>query len=79
MVPAENMQEAVEVITMAVDKYGAKNYEGAARMIKETMDKKFGTMWHCAIGEGFGFDITYQQRQMVYVFYGKTGVLLYKC
>ena len=43
------------------------------------MDKKFGAMWHCAIGEGFGFDITYQQRNMIYVYYGKIGILLFKC
>lgn len=94
--------EAVEIVTMAVDKYlGSQNYEvrvgcprgvaqcahihvlleqAAARLIKETMDKKFGTHWHCCIGEGFGFEVTYQQRNMVYVYYGeKLGVLLFKC
>ena len=49
------------------------------KMIKEAMDKKYGPQWHCAIGEGFGFDITYQQPNMIYVYYGKIGILLYKC
>ena len=53
--------------------------QAAAKLIKDTMDKKFGAMWHCAIGEGFGFDITYQQRNMIYVYYGTVGVLCYKC
>ena len=32
-----------------------------------------------AIGEGFGFDVTYQQPNMIYVYYGKIGILLFKC
>lgn len=90
--------EAMEVITMSVDKHQAtKNYEvrlkfavvgfiklivlskAAAQLIKATLDKKFGAAWHCAIGEGFGFDITYQAKNMIYVYYGTIGVLCYKC
>ena len=29
-------------------------------MIKETLDKRFGTTWHVVVGEGFGFDISYE-------------------
>eukprot|EP01039_Chlorochromonas_danica_P017272 gene17272-20552_t len=59
--------EAMEVITMSVDKHQAtKNYEASAQLIKATLDKKFGAAWHCAIGEGFGFDITYQAKNMIY-------------
>jgi hypothetical protein len=29
------------------------NYSLASKMIKEQMDKKFGSAWHCVIGEGF--------------------------
>jgi hypothetical protein len=43
------------------------------------MDKKFGAAWHCVIGEGFGFEITYQAKNMVYVYYGQIGILAYKC
>ena len=61
MVPAETMNEAKDIITMSVDKFAAtKNYELMAKLIKETMDKKFGQMWHCVIGEGFGFDAAFQ-------------------
>ena len=57
----EMATESMEVITMAVDKFqNSKSLESAAQLIKTTMDKKFGASWHCAIGEGFGFDITYQ-------------------
>ncbi|CAM9872843.1 unnamed protein product, partial [Laminaria digitata] len=52
--------------------------QAAAQLIKNSMDKKFGASWHCAIGEGFGFEIAYQQRNMIYVFYGQIGVLTFK-
>lgn len=48
-------------------------------MIKTTMDKKFGKTWQVVIGEGFGFEITCQNEYLLYVFYGKIGVLTYKC
>ena len=80
MVPAETMNEAKDIITMSVDKFAAtKNYELMAKLIKETMDKKFGQMWHCVIGEGFGFEIMYQQRNMIFIYYGEIGILVYKC
>ena len=106
---AEVSSEATEIVTMAVDKYLSQGkYEQASRVIKDTMDKKFGPSWHCCIGEGFGFEVsctllkdfhrysffsskctfgsffllqvTYQQRHMIYLFYGeKLGILLFKC
>lgn len=77
---AETSNETVEIITMACDKHAAqKNYEAAAQLIKQTMDKKFGTFWHCIIGEGYGFDVSYQQSHMLYLYSGSIGVLVYKC
>jgi hypothetical protein len=29
-------------------------------MIKEVLDKKFGPSWHVVVGEGFGFEISYE-------------------
>lgn len=50
---AEVSGEAQEVVTMAMDKYiSTQNWEAAAKLVKETMDKKFGGPWHCLIGEG---------------------------
>ena len=42
------------------------------------MDKKCGAPWQVAIGEGFGFDVTHTRSNMIYIFYGKVGVLMYK-
>jgi dynein light chain 4 len=77
---AEVCTETIEIITMAVDKHvPTKNYEAAAHLIKQSMDKKFGTSWHVFIGEGYGFDVSYQQRHMLYLYVGEIGVLVYKC
>lgn len=76
----ETASEVLEVITMGMDKHAAtKNYEAAAQLIKATLDKKFGASWQCVIGEGFGFDVTYQEKNMQYIFYGNVGILVYKC
>ena len=53
--------------------------QASAQLVKSSMDKKFGAAWHCVIGEGFGFEMTFQSKNMIYVFYGSIGVLAYKC
>merc|ERR1711916_94570 len=76
----EMQNESMEIIVSGIDKFQAtKNYEAMAQLIKGTMDKKFGSSWHVAIGEGFGFDVTYQSKNMIYVYYGSVGILCYKC
>merc|ERR1712157_633960 len=50
---AEVSTEAIEIITMQIDKHiASNNFEVAARNVKKMMDKKFGPHWHCVIGEG---------------------------
>ena len=51
----------------------------AARQIKDSLDKKYGASWHVCIGEGYGFDVTYHARSMMYLYYGeKLGILVFK-
>jgi dynein light chain 4 len=52
--------------------------QAAARAIKETMDKKLGEAWNCVIGEGYNFEVSYQTKHMMYVYYQTTAVLLFK-
>ncbi|KAF3852910.1 hypothetical protein F7725_006265, partial [Dissostichus mawsoni] len=40
------------------------------KMIKESMDKKFGSSWHVVIGEGFGFEVTHEVKNLLYMFFG---------
>lgn len=52
----------------------------AAQAVKEALDKKFGPTWHVCVGEGFGYDVTYNSRNMILVYYGeKIGILCFKC
>eukprot|EP00744_Colponema_vietnamica_P004786 GILI01007093.1.p1 GENE.GILI01007093.1~~GILI01007093.1.p1 ORF type:complete len:101 (-),score=22.14 GILI01007093.1:181-483(-) len=76
---AEMTTEASEVIISALDKY-MSNIETAARAVKDSMDKKFGQYWHCIIGEGYSFEVTAQQKSLLFLYYGgNIAVLLYKC
>jgi dynein light chain 4 len=43
------------------------------------MDKKFGAAWQCVIGEGMGFDVSYQAQNMIFLYYGSIGIIAYKC
>ena len=53
--------------------------QAAAKFIKDVMDKKFGHPWHCVIGEGFGFEITYELKHLMYMYFGgNIAVLLFK-
>mmetsp|Transcript_54516 Transcript_54516/g.109634 ORF Transcript_54516/g.109634 Transcript_54516/m.109634 type:complete len:80 (+) Transcript_54516:167-406(+) len=68
-----------DAAAMVVDKcLATQNWEEASKQLKVIMDKKFGAPWQVAIGEGFGFDITHTTTNMVYIFYQKVGVLMYK-
>lgn len=54
--------------------------QAAAKMIKETMDKKFGASWHAVVGEGYGFEVTHEVKNMMYMFFGGTmAICLWKC
>lgn len=71
--------EAVEIAVTACEKHAANN-EAAAKMIKETMDKKFGPSWHVVVGEGYGFELSYECRSLLYMFFGGTlAIVIWKC
>ncbi|KAK5645561.1 hypothetical protein RI129_006861 [Pyrocoelia pectoralis] len=63
--------ESVEIVVTACEKHSANN-ELAARMIKEQMDKKFGPPFHVVVGEGYGFEITYECKSLLYMYFAGT-------
>ncbi|CAH1399258.1 dynein axonemal light chain 4 isoform X2 [Halyomorpha halys] len=77
---SEDMKnEAIELIVTACEKYSTNN-ELAASLIKEQLDKKFGPSWHAIVGEGFGFDISYECNTLLYLFFGgNVGICIWKC
>lgn len=49
-------------------------------MIKDTMDKKFGASWHAVVGEGYGFEITHEVKNLLYMFFGgNLAICVWKC
>ncbi|XP_028842889.1 dynein, axonemal, light chain 4a [Denticeps clupeoides] len=77
--PEEMKVETMELCVTACEKF-ATNNERAAKMIKEYMDKKFGSSWHVVIGESFGFEVTHEVRNLLYMFYGGSlAVCVWKC
>jgi dynein light chain 4 len=44
--------ETLEVVVTALEK-SPNHLENAAKLMKDTMDKKFGGGWNAIVGEGF--------------------------
>ncbi|XP_073972245.1 dynein axonemal light chain 4-like isoform X1 [Rhodnius prolixus] len=76
--PEDMKNEAIELIVTACEKHQNSN-EMAARVIKETLDKKYGPSWHTVVGEGYGFHISYECKTMMYLFFaGNLGICIWK-
>ena len=67
----EMSAECVEIVASAVDKYlVAENYEKAAQTCKESLERKYGPTWNVCVGEGFGYDVTYNAKHCLLIYYG---------
>ena len=70
-------------ISNIYDKYlnveGEPNYEEAAKILKNDMERDNGPTWICMIGKNFSFNIKSQKEACLYCYLGKFGILLYKC
>ncbi|KAH0561892.1 hypothetical protein KQX54_019981 [Cotesia glomerata] len=69
MTEDEMKQETMDLCVTATEKY-PNNYEHAAKMIKENLDKKFGAPFQVVVGESFGFHIIHQENTLLYMFTG---------
>ena len=80
--PEDMRIDCVETVSTAIETALEKqpqNYENAAKAIKIQMDKKYGKSWHCIIGEGFGFSITHEAKNLLYLYFnGNLAVLVFK-
>ena len=70
-------------ISNIYDKYlnieGEPNYEEAAKILKNDMERDNGPTWICMIGKNFSINIKSQKEACLYCYLGKFGILLYKC
>jgi dynein light chain 4 len=75
---SEMQSEALDICATAIEKFPT-NYEEAAKFIKISMDKQYGSTWHAVIGEGYGFEITHDVKSLLYFFdNGNLAFLLWK-
>lgn len=40
------------------------------------MDKRAGSSWHVVVGEGFGFEMTHEVRNLLYMYFGSVVIYL---
>ena len=73
----EMRSDAVDLVISATEKYPA-NYELAARMIKEQMDKKYNENWIVVIGQGFAFEVTHEVKMGLWMYFCDIAVLVCK-
>ena len=46
--------------------------------IKLYMDKQFGPPWHCIVGKGFGSGITYNNKNMIFLYICNKAILVFR-
>ena len=75
--------EAVDNIISGIDKclgVDGLEFQAAAKLIKENMDRQYGPSWHCIIGDGFSYEVTRLSNSSLILYYAKAyAVLLFKC
>ncbi|KAL7639812.1 UNVERIFIED_CONTAM: hypothetical protein RMT77_009222 [Armadillidium vulgare] len=75
----EMTRDTMDIIVGACEKHPTNN-ENVARSIKESMDKRYGATWHCVVGETFGFEVSYEVKHLLYMFYaGNLAIAIWKC
>lgn len=72
----EMQQEAVDVATQALSKYGIE--KDVAAYIKKEFDKKYHPTWHVIVGRNFGSYVTHETKNFIYFYLGQVAILLFK-
>ena len=67
--PGEMAQEVSDQVDAAMGQLKKIGINGCAGLVKEYMDKKYGTFWHVIIGKGYSFDITIQERSLLFMYF----------
>nr|VZH99675.1 unnamed protein product [Spirometra erinaceieuropaei] len=52
----------------------------AAKMLKDALEEKMGAGWHVVVGQGFGYEVNYDKRFIMFMYFGgNTAILMWKC
>ncbi|VDL92695.1 unnamed protein product [Schistocephalus solidus] len=65
----ELQSEISELCVTACEKYANDNSD-AAKMVKEGLEQRTGPGWHVIVGPGFGFEISYELKNILYMYFG---------
>ena len=78
--PEEMRQDCVDLVITAIERFAGtpQSYESAARLVKETMDKKYNESWVVVIGQGFAFEVTHEVKHVLWMFIADVSTLVYK-
>ena len=59
--------------------YGqASGQRDMAKLIKETLDDKYGGAWHVIVGSNFGSFVTHEMGSLLFASIGATNVFIYQ-
>lgn len=70
--------EALDIILAACELLPWDNL-GISNHIKNHLDDRLGTPWHVVVGESFGFEITSEGGDLMFVYYGSLAIMAWKC
>lgn len=79
---AQNYELAAKTIKEAMDKKCVGVFVGLFMQTNAGINFRcrFGTFWHACVGEGFGFEVSYETKNILYLFFGgNTAIILWKC
>lgn len=74
--PDEMVDSLKEVVKEAFS--SGEDERNIAMAIKKHFDTEQGPIWHCVVGKSFGAFGTHETKHFVYLYYGSTGVQLWK-
>ncbi|MEN2497905.1 MAG: Dynein light chain 4, axonemal [Marteilia pararefringens] len=76
----DDIQSDIMDMCVAICEKGTSNYESACRNIKENLDKKYGSSWLVVMGEGYGYEISYDDSAFFsFVIGGNLCLMIWKC
>ncbi|KRX02673.1 Mss4-like protein [Pseudocohnilembus persalinus] len=76
----EMQQEIQESISSGIESNIAPtfNCEAACKHIKEDLDKKYGPTWQCIIGEGFAYNVSVQDKSLMFLYVNGNLAVLFE-
>ncbi|VDK43830.1 unnamed protein product [Anisakis simplex] len=75
----EMRKEAIQIVVKACEGNTDCN-QSAARAIKESLDERYGGVWHAVVGEQFGLELSHDPETLLYLFFGgKLAICVWKC